>query len=138
MKSIKLRINNKVLFGDTESTVIGLKKHPEEDRVTIEYLRTDIESLHRPTVEESRIDGIPLSINKLVELGFILDEDNGDVKYFEKGKHGILWHDGDSFYFYIVIVDASEVIVLKEIFYVHELQNIWFQLSDEELIKTKE
>ena len=137
MKSMKLRINNKVLFGDTESTVIGVKKHPEEDRVTIEYLRTDIESLHRPTVEESRIDGIPLSINKLVELGFILDEDNGDVKYFEKGKHGILWHDGDSFYFYIVVFDSSEVIVLKEVFYVHELQNIWFELSDEELIKIK-
>ncbi len=137
---MKLRINNNVLFGDTESTVIGVKKHPEEDRVTIEYLRTDIESLHRPTVEESRIDGIPLSINKLVELGFILrlDVSENDMKYFERRyKYGVKWIDGDDFYVYVNI-NFNGYYALKQIFYVHELQNICFELTDEELIKTKE
>lgn len=134
VKSSELRIGNKVLFIDLECTVIECRKHPTEDMARVEYFREDTQALHRPLIEESRLFSIPLSIDRILSFGFELSSDEGDCKFYEKGKYGIRWVDGDEFYFYLIMsVHRDEYWILKEIYDVHQLQNIWLDLTDEEL-----
>ena len=133
IKSNQLRIGNDVLFGDIESKVIGIKKHPIEDIICIEYIREDTLAFHRPQIAESRLFPIPLSIDRILSFGFELSSDKGDCNFYEKGKHGIEWFDGDEFYFYFRMNYKSEFWFIKELFSIHELQNISFQLTNEEL-----
>ena len=139
VKSSELRIGNKVLFIDLECTVIECRKHPTEDMARVEYFREDTQALHRPLIEESRLFPIPLSIDRILSFGFELSSDEGDCKFYEKGKYGIRWVDGDEFYFYLIMsVHRDEYWILKEIYDVHQLQNIWLDLTDEELTMKSE
>lgn len=133
LKAIRLRIGNRVLFGDISAIVVECREHPKQNLVRIEYLREDIQAIHRPCVEESLIFPMPLTIDKILAFGFELNSDEGDCKFYEQGKYGIRWVDGDEFYFYLKI-NNHEYWILKEIHDVHELQNIWVELTKEELI----
>lgn len=133
LKASQLRIGNRVFFCDILSVVVECRKHPKENLVRVEYFREDIQALHRPCVEESLIFPIPLTIDEILAFGFELSSDEGDCKFYEKGKYGVRWIDGDEFYFYLKMANDGYW-VLKEIYDVHELQNIWFELNNQSLI----
>jgi hypothetical protein len=81
---------------------------------------------------EHEIKFIPLTEELIMELGFELTENEGDVKYFQRGKYGVKSEEAMDFYFY----KGEDVIsTLLEINFVHELQNLYFALENKELNK---
>jgi len=75
---------------------------------------------------------IPLTDEWLYKLGLELEDDNGDDKYFQfKGhEYGVHSIDDNDFYFY---KGQDFVSTLKQIYWVHELQNLIFALTNKEL-----
>jgi hypothetical protein len=122
MKSNELRIGNLYnQFGNIESVNWAILKTLEE-----------------APIEQIWCKPIPLTEEWLLKFGFELNSDEGDCKFYEKGKYGIRWVDGDEFYFYLIMNYRDEYWILKEIYDVHKLQNIWLDLTDEELTMKSE
>lgn len=80
----------------------------------------------------SGIKPIPLTQERLVNFGFELKVDEGDMKYYELGKFGVKWVESDEFYFYLVL--KQDYIILNELLHVHDLQNVWHSLTCSDLI----
>lgn len=84
-------------------------------------------------IEEESIKAIPLTEEWLQKFGFVVIEDEGDVKHYCKYKYDITWNDGDDFYFGIRDLNGS-IYSLMQIYIVDELQNLFAILTKEELI----
>ena len=120
MKASELRIGNLVDLGNriakiseiyhTACTVLDL----EETQDTIE--------------DYERTKPIPLTEEWLLKFGFELDiEDDG----YSKGKYKVSVSDEGCIFF---IYDSYYPIEICEFKYIHQLQNIYFALTGEELI----
>lgn len=82
----------------------------------------------------------PVNITEewLFRFGFLIDYDEGDIKYYvisTNHNFGIKVYDNSEYYIYHEYVNTEEYTILKEIFFIHELQNVWFSLTNEELKK---
>ena len=77
----------------------------------------------------------PINIHEgiLESFGFELSDDEGDVKHYEIGKYGIRMHEDSDFYFYHKMVNEDEYWILCELNFFHEVQNLYFALTGEEL-----
>ena len=79
---------------------------------------------------------IPITEEWLLKLGFLLEYDEGDIKYYVKSTNhnfGIKGYDNSEWYIYHEYPFSDDYTILKELAWVHELQNVWFSLTDEEL-----
>ena len=132
----QLRIGNLVEIENHTKVceVIEIK----EKSLRVSYIRSDNGMVHNPIIEIDRIKPISITEEWLLKFGFELNSDEGDCKFYEKGKYGIRWVDGDEFYFYLIMNDRDEYWILKEIYDVHQLQNLYFSLTGEELTFTKD
>jgi hypothetical protein len=75
--------------------------------------------------DSNRVQPYNVSVKLLLELGFKEVDDEGDCKYFEKGRYGIK-SNGNEFYLYH---NSDPYITLTEIKYIHHLQNLFFDLD---------
>jgi hypothetical protein len=119
----ELRINNYVYYNNEHNEIGIITKLVTELITDINYVginnRIDIHYLSK------HINPIPLTEDWLLKLGF--------NKYFDKGKFKIipkarLGYEKGRTYF------NSWTILEKQPEYVHELQNLYFALTGEELI----
>ena len=67
----------------------------------------------------------------LLKFGFQIEEDYGDETYYCKNGFGVKIVEEDNFYFYKY--NGSSYTILREINYVHQLQNIYYALTGEKL-----
>lgn len=86
-------------------------------------------------------DNIPITEQWLLDFGFIKDEDLGDMIYYQlpnkKSGYGVCFdHDEIVFYHYNILGVTNPIYDSKYFQYVHQLQNIFFDLTGEELTKT--
>ena len=117
MKANELRIGNKVSYEGSIVTVSTIA----DDEVTF----SDYASFDYPQIED--ISGIELTDEWLVRFGF-----TGRTAFKWKGKVGIQFSDNE---YYIAFKDLSNVIfhLLVKIQLVHQLQNLYFYLTGQEL-----
>jgi len=107
MKASELRIGNKALLADSI--------------VTIEEICSDgIETPEHGFVSANKLSGIPLTEEWLVKFGFAKS-----TTWFRKGSHAIE----------LTVCNLYEFknIAVVEVKYVHQLQNLYFALTGEEL-----
>jgi hypothetical protein len=81
-----------------------------------------------------QIKPIPLTEKRLINFGFELKQDEGDVKYYEQNAIGIKMDDCLDFYLYVKSYNSNSYFFIKQLEVVHELQNLYFALTGEELI----
>ena len=130
MKATELRVNNyvKLVFPDGEITAIveGIKWNS---------LALNIDG-RIGWHDSTGIKPIPLTEQWL--LGFGFEDEGGDDYVVTKGEHTLLLTvQKDSVRVYLISLYgtcSSEYIFLKDILYVHQLQNLYFALMQEELI----
>jgi hypothetical protein len=84
-------------------------------------------------VEWYNIKPIKITEYWLLNFGFELNEDEGDVKYYEKNTIGIKMDDCLDFYCYIKSYKSNSCFFVKQLEFVHELQNLFYALTKEEL-----
>jgi hypothetical protein len=84
-------------------------------------------------VEEDEYSPILLTQKWIRKLGFKLVSDDGDVVYYEIGRFGLKIDECLDFYFYTKI-GKDGVVLLTQIDFVHQLQNLYFALTGEELV----
>jgi hypothetical protein len=124
----ELRIGN---FVDCERPLY------DEKFITVESVSFDSINLNFREYELEKLQPIPLTEEWLLKFGFELETDDGDVKYYEIQR-----------FWYYVIFDHGDVrldiktgknithtvFYMDERFqYVHQLQNLYFALTGEEL-----
>ena len=83
------------------------------------------------------IYGIKLTEEWLLKLGFKLEDDYGDIKYYENGsRFGVcLDHEDISFFKKGFNATITTLLYGDSFFqHVHQLQNLYFALTGEELI----
>jgi len=115
MQSKDLRIGNLVKGnsrGGTHILDIGILKYIDETK--------------------SGYSPILLTEKWLINFGFELKEDEGDVKYYEKNTIGIKMDDCLDFYCYIKSYNSNAFFMIKQLELVHELQNLYLALTGEE------
>lgn len=124
-----LRLGNLVLDPYGEVTEVTF--------AVLEYLhRYEVAKKENIDVGKCNYSELPLTRELIEELGYIIDEDNGDEAFYTKDGFGIKWIDWDEFYFFYE--DAKdEYFILREIYVAHELQNLHFDLTGKELKHTK-
>lgn len=141
LKATELRLNNQVFFSDESKGVknaIATIKGIEDDdmlkftaiNVTDNSTETRI-SISQNTIEGwgelSQFSGIPLTEDILLRLGFEKQHNEDDFDYwFKKGFcDDILWEHSEGF--------CHNLNHGGDIKYVHQLQNLYFALTGEEL-----
>jgi hypothetical protein len=79
------------------------------------------------------LDPIPLTAEWLVSLGFEVYDRGGPGRFYKDG-YIIDPNDSSSIYPYnLLTIHEDGVLSLKSLRYIHELQNLFFALADEEL-----
>jgi hypothetical protein len=73
-----------------------------------------------------------------INFRFKLDEDEGDVKCYQKGRFCVKIVDDLDFYSCMKMYEGNEYWFLKHLTFVHELQNLYFALTGEELTLNQE
>ncbi len=141
MKANELRMGN--LIQDIHTRGIFSQQYQEvyivngigKDSIVVEPEPLPLRSLIDQTDKNKSlsifdVEFIPLTEEWLVRFGFELLENEGDIKYFQLGKYGVKMEEEQDFYFY----KGEDVIsTLAEIYFVHQLQNLYFALTGEEL-----
>jgi len=124
MKSKDLRIGNLVEI------------YKERQLVVINYIDSELSLLSFEGFDLWDLDKtypVLLKEKWLINLGFELKEDEGDVKYYEKNIIGIKMDDCLDFYLYIKLYNSNSYFLIKQLEVVHELQNLYFALTGEVL-----
>lgn len=130
MKTTDLRISNHVqlVFPDGKITAIV-------EGVKISTIALDING-RIGWYNITHIKPIQLTEQWLLDFGF--EDEGGDDYVFVKGENALLLtvEKGSirTSLFYLYGTYNSEYIFLKDILYVHQLQNLYFALTQEELI----
>lgn len=130
MISSELRIGNCVSIKNH----INLCKVVEikEQTLRVEYFREDIKSLHKPIIEIERIQHIPLTEEWLLKFGFDFSVDtwylNG-VAIWETECCDAKGNEEIGFFYELREVGMMDM----NIKYVHQLQNLYFALTGQEL-----
>ena len=81
---------------------------------------------------------IPLTEEWLLKFGFDINEDLGDMVYYEipskKSGYGVCFdHEELSFYHYTTLGITHLIYDSEHLQYVHQLQNLYYALTNEEL-----
>jgi hypothetical protein len=124
MQSKDLRIGNLVEI------------YKERQLVVINYIDSELSLLSFEGFDLWDLDKtypVLLTEKWLINLGFELKEDEGDVKYYEKNTIGIKMDECLDFYLYIKSYNSNSYFLIKQLEVVHELQNLYFALTCEEL-----
>jgi hypothetical protein len=125
LEAKNIRLGNLVLdpYGEVTEVAFGV----------LEYLyRYETAKKENIDVGACNYSELPLTRELIEELGYIINEDNGDEAFYTKDGFGVKWIDSDEFYFFYE--DAkSEYLILREIYVAHELQNLHFDLTGKEL-----
>lgn len=127
MTANELRIGNVVGHGALH-TGIG---RDGRDYYTINELREDVMFFNESNTGEyyNDVQPIPLTEDWLLEFGF--EKLNRDVPAFEKGNLIVEWLF--KMWTGMLYFDAYNSIQIIETKYVHQLQNLYFALTNEEL-----
>jgi len=119
----ELRINNYVYYNNEHNEIGIITKLVTELITDINYVginnRIDVHYLNK------HINPIPLTEELLKQLGFNNYFDKGKLNIIPKGRLG--YKNGRTYF-------NSWAILEKQPDYVHELQNLYFALTGEELI----
>jgi hypothetical protein len=133
MKASELRIEN--LIYDTNgrvSTVEEIKRHPSCER-DYDYI-VSFNELGRTTVYVEELKPIPLTEELLLKFGFEINE-LSVYSYASNGSIGI--YKGSPIFHYVLSSTSDSlngyIYHTIEIKYVHQLQNLYFDLIGEEL-----
>jgi hypothetical protein len=120
MKSNELRIGNLVDLGNRIAKVTEINH--------LACVVVDLEETQDTIEDYERVKGIILTEEWLLKFGFELDiEDDG----YSKGKYKVSVSDEGCIFF---IYDSYYPIEICEFKYIHQLQNLYFALTGEELI----
>ena len=120
MKSSDLRIGNLVDLGNRIAKVTEINH--------LACVVVDLEETQDTIEDYERVKGIILTEEWLLKFGFELDiEDDG----YSKGKYKISVSDEGCIFF---IYDSYYPIEICEFKYIHQLQNLYFALTGEELV----
>ncbi len=137
LSATELRIGNIIGFVLPDKPVIVSEILMGSDEYFIETITIDGETGNagRPIEDFCTI---PLTEEKLVEFGFEYREDlcgNGQDYYNGYVKNGFrIAVIGDEFAYWIDVEDYYYSFALRKIKYVHKLQNLYFEIKNEELI----
>ena len=128
----ELRIGNKLLFLGEIVTFKNITEIREDGIFWIKTFEPKIEC------KNFHFKPIPLSEEILLKCGFELNEDLGDMKYYqipnEKRGFGVCF-DHDEIVFYLFNIKGITNLIYDESFfqYLHQLQNLYFTLTGKEL-----
>ncbi len=86
------------------------------------FLQISIEQLQKLLIGTTRIKPVPITEEWLLKLGFINDDAQ---RYFKNGIYLILYDEGCTILHNQIHINY---------FYVHQLQNLYFAVTGEELI----
>lgn len=105
----------------------------------------EVEEIHKKTITTNGVNApissflsIPLTEEWLLKFGFIKDEDLGDMIYYQmpekKRGYGVCFDHDEIVLYHYNILGITNLIYDSEHFQnVHQLQNIYFALTGEEL-----
>ena len=120
MKSSDLRIGNLVDLGNRIAKITEINH--------LACVVVDLEETQDTIEDYERVKGIILTEEWLLKFGFELDiEDDG----YSKGKYKVSVSDEGCIFF---IYDSFYPIEICEFKHIHQLQNLYFALTEEELI----
>lgn len=133
MKASELRLGNIVYYKNKQYEVYGRISPVEID------LDSESRDEHIPNVNLCKVQGIPLTEEWLLKCGFkvkhMMDTQKYQIIVFHNLKMGYL-----SFDFSLCINDTNEyshldnlVSISKPMKYLHQLQNLYYALTGEEL-----
>ena len=137
MKKTDLRIGN--LVGIKETALHADGCNHSEAIFEIEEIKKDVVQFKAYHANEYYKDLNPIPITEQWLLDFGFEDEGGDDYVVAKGEHTLLLTvEKDSIsvslLIYLYGTYNSEYIFLKDILYVHQLQNLYFALMQEELI----
>ena len=136
MRTADLRLGNFVGIKETALHADGCN-HPEAV-FEIEEIKKDVVQFKGYHANEyyKDLNPIPLTEQWLLDFGF--KDEGGDDYVVTKGEHTLLLTvEKDSIRVYLISLYGtynSKYTFLKSIIYVHQLQNLYFALFQEELI----
>ena len=121
MKASELRIGNYL-------------QHPERGLIIVRGIETDFDDLNREnTVNDfavSELLPVPLTEEWLLKFGFKDDEPH---TYINLDEHSVMSIQFDQYKKIISLFSAGAHYYLLEIKYVHQLQNLYFSLTGQDL-----
>ena len=128
MKAEELRIGNLVNFNDTIATVLELR----ENHARIEYMRSDTGMRYSTLVEYGRLEGVLITEEWLVKFGFKhkkTDKANCyTLNFFSLNFVNDGRYKGKTF---IRVANFNPDI--NNFLFIHQLQNLYFALTGQEL-----
>lgn len=125
MNANELRVGNLVSYHENISVVHGITDPDYGNGIHIHYEHTCI------GCDEKLIEPIPLTGKWLLKFGFKKYFDNNNESYFRINDDMFITAD---YYVYLMGDDAFECLKLKrKIKYIHQLQNLYFAITGEEL-----
>lgn len=128
IKVNELRIGNKLLLNNDVICTINEIRY---NFLRVTYLRKDVNREHTSLVEIYRFEPIPLTEEKLVKCGFEFKERvSGKIKEYRTDILSIFYNDNG---IVSVNIGIQRIDDGKRIKHLHQLQNICFALSGEEL-----
>lgn len=117
MKAEELRLRNLIEFDGNHFEVSGIQSH------LISIIKYNFGGVMASTVYMEFVKGIPLTEVFLLQCDFIeIKKLHGTQRRYEKNGFKISISNSGNFY-------SNR----KQILYVHKLQNLYFELNDEEL-----
>ena len=133
MKANELRIGNFVFDDENKPMKVARVETQEctdfngndEFNVIIEHIDKNI------GYYESKINPIPLTEEWLKKFGFTREEFRGNIGKYRVFKKGLFVYNSNSKWWY------NDRQLPNHIKYIHQLQNLYFALTNEELIYTK-
>lgn len=136
MKTNELRIGNFVAT-DNENTPLRIESIEDREN-NLFYVKTStIEGFvgRKGLLPISVLKGIELTEEWLFKLGFQIRTEKNGNGYFLPGLtfFAIVKKNGNSFYNMKNMNDAGDITFTRHIEYVHQLQNMYFELSEKEL-----
>lgn len=125
LKTNELRIGNRIIYAGIEIIVKGIVNN------TIHHSKGQFDQNHEPSYEPFR--GIKISSEYLLEFGFIEVS-----KYCYKNDYCLIELDLDSNWTFRIRQNELESIYIRDLDFVHELQNAYFSCRGEELVFSTE
>lgn len=127
MKATELRINNAVLYKGKIWFIAGIHRAGAID------IKPDIDHKYSEICDISEIEPVPLTVEYLEKVGYEIGDGHGD-RYYHPQINALQILPPDKYLHYRVHWDYG---FLRELQFVHELQNIYFLLNGIELIDIK-
>ena len=145
MQAQELRIGNYVDYFGKITQIDGIKRCSDGSFAVeiCEKRPSGCSWCEYAPIETPSLKPIPLTEEWLLNFGFELEADEGDIKYFMNNRinrnYGVKLYDNEELYIYHEYPMSCEYTILQEINHVHQLQNLYWCLCGEELtLKTEQ